>query len=87
MSAAEKIEKMRSPYLITFLVVAMLAANKEVESAFVQNFKPISLYSGAKLAKFSPILKPATLSLRPQSRLASLKMSASAPEKFEFQVF
>jgi hypothetical protein len=53
--------------------------------AFMPPFKPAGLFGGARLAKFSsPMLRTAPLALRKGANL--VKMSAAAPEKFEFQV-
>ena len=53
--------------------------------AFMQSFKPAGMFSGARLAKFSPMLRTAPLSLRRPATHHLKMMSASAPEKYEFQ--
>jgi hypothetical protein len=58
----------------------MLAAT----AAFMQPFKPAGMFSGARLAKFSPMLRATPLTLR-RPAMSQLKM-ASSTEKFEFQV-
>ncbi len=54
--------------------------------AYMQPFKPVGLFGGARLAKFSsPMLRTAPLALR-RKGINQAKMTAAATEKFEFQV-
>ena len=54
-------------------------------AAFMQPFKPAGMFSGARLAKFSPMLRSTPLTLR-RPAMSQLKMTAAPTEKFEFQV-